>query len=338
MQPLPLNLDLDALRSYVLGLDCGSFALAAQRLCRSTSAVSAQLKKLEQQCGTELVMKRGRHLVPTASGERLLGYAKRLLELNDEAVLALKGELLQGEIRLGVQEDFGESLLPAVLGPLCRQHPTLRMTTRIDRNAQLMKGIREGTLDMALAWQHPEERIDAHLIDLVSLQWIAHSNWDPAPLLARGEPLPLVLFDAPCLMRSRALKALDDAGIPWRIAFTSQSLGGIWAGSGRPCRQGSGSQCALPSICRPLSPRWPMCCRRRARWGSYCWEQAMDPVRPNASCKACSPRRCSGPMPRTRAEDTVSFSWHLRKPSPSPSSSGKQKTATSDCRSAFFFE
>ncbi|ARW83801.1 LysR substrate-binding domain-containing protein [Aeromonas salmonicida] len=229
MQPLPLNLDLDALRSYVLGLDCGSFALAAQRLCRSTSAVSAQLKKLEQQCGTALVMKRGRHLVPTASGERLLGYAKRLLELNDEAVLALKGELLQGEIRLGVQEDFGESLLPAVLGPLCRQHPALRMTTRIDRNAQLMKGIREGTLDMALAWQHPEERMDAHLIDLVSLQWIAHPNWEPAPLLARGEPLPLVLFDAPCLMRSRAIKALEDAGIPWRIAFTSQSLGGIWA-------------------------------------------------------------------------------------------------------------
>ncbi|WP_413162712.1 LysR substrate-binding domain-containing protein [Aeromonas salmonicida] len=257
MQPLPLNLDLDALRSYVLGLDCGSFALAAQRLCRSTSAVSAQLKKLEQQCGTELVMKRGRHLVPTASGERLLGYAKRLLELNDEAVLALKGELLQGEIRLGVQEDFGESLLPAVLGPLCRQHPALRMTTRIDRNAQLMKGIREGTLDMALAWQHPEERMDAHLIDLVTLQWIAHPNWDPAPLLARGEPLPLVLFDAPCLMRSRALKALDDAGIPWRIAFTSQSLGGIWAalqaGLGITVRSAIG----MPASLSPLADVLP---------------------------------------------------------------------------------
>ena len=257
MQPLPLNLDLDALRSYVLGLDCGSFALAAQRLCRSTSAVSAQLKKLEQQCGTELVMKRGRHLVPTASGERLLGYAKRLLELNDEAVLALKGELLQGEIRLGVQEDFGESLLPAVLGPLCRQHPALHMTTRIDRNAQLMKGIREGTLDMALAWQHPEEKMDAHLIDIVSLQWIAHPNWDPAPLLARGEPLPLVLFDAPCLMRSRALKALDDAGIPWRIAFTSQSLGGIWAalqaGLGITVRSAIG----MPASLSPLADVLP---------------------------------------------------------------------------------
>ncbi|WP_223953789.1 LysR family transcriptional regulator, partial [Aeromonas caviae] len=174
MSPLPPSLDLDALRSYVLGLECGSFALAAQRLCRSTSAVSAQLKKLEQQCGTDLVMKQGRHLVPTASGERLLGYAKRLLALNDEAVLALKGELLQGEIRLGVQEDFGESLLPAVLGPLCRQHPALRMTTRIDRNGALVQGIREGTLDMALAWQPQGEREDLPLIEVVQLAWIAH--------------------------------------------------------------------------------------------------------------------------------------------------------------------
>lgn len=129
----------------MLGLECGSFALAAQRLCRSTSAVSP-VEETEQQCGTDLVMKQGRHLVPTASGERLLGYAKRLLELNDEAVLALKGELLQGEIRLGVQEDFGESCSPPCWA-LCRQHPALRMTTRIDRNGALVQGIREGTLD-----------------------------------------------------------------------------------------------------------------------------------------------------------------------------------------------
>jgi len=228
MTPIPLNLDLDALRSYVVGMECGSFALAAQRLCRSTSAVSAQLKKLEQQCGTALVARSGRHLVPTPQGELLLGYGKRLLDLNDEAMRALKGELLQGEIRLGVQEDFGESLLPAVLGPFCRLHPGLRMTTRIDRNGPLTKGIREGSLDMALTWQ-PQDEVDARLIDLVPLQWIAHTDWELAPLLARGEPLPLVVFDAPCLMRSRATRALDEAGIPWRIAFTSQSLAGIWA-------------------------------------------------------------------------------------------------------------
>ena len=86
MTPLPLNLDLDALRSYVVGMECGNFALAAQRLCRSTSAVSAQLKKLEQQCGTALVARSGRHLIPTTQGELLLGYGKRLLDLNDEAM------------------------------------------------------------------------------------------------------------------------------------------------------------------------------------------------------------------------------------------------------------
>ena len=67
------------------------------------------------------------------------------------------------------------------------------------------------------------------LIDIVQLQWMAHPDGEINPLLATREPLPLVLFDAPCLMRARAIRALDEAGIPWRIAFTSQSLGGIWA-------------------------------------------------------------------------------------------------------------
>ena len=252
MTPLPLNLDLDALRSYVVGMECGNFALAAQRLCRSTSAVSAQLKKLEQQCGTALVARSGRHLVPTPQGELLLGYGKRLLDLNDEAMRALKGELLQGEIRLGVQEDFGESLLPAVLGPFCRLHPGLRMTTRIDRNGPLTKGIREGSLDMALTWQPQDEGMDARLIDLVPLQWIAHPDWELTPLLARGEPLPLVVFDAPCLMRSRATRALDEAGKPLLVMRGPGSPGAspsparVWRGSGQPCRQGSGSLCAPP--------------------------------------------------------------------------------------------
>lgn len=80
------GLDLDALRSFVTGMECGSFALAAQRLARSTSAVSAQLKKLEGQCGAALVVKQGRHLALTAEGEKLMSYARRLLALNDETL------------------------------------------------------------------------------------------------------------------------------------------------------------------------------------------------------------------------------------------------------------
>ena len=117
------GLDLDALRSFVTGMECGSFAQAALRLSRSTSAVSSQLKKLESQCGAALVTKQGRHLVLTAEGEKLMSYARRLLALNDETLRALQGERLTGEIHLGMQEDFGESLMPGILGQFKRHHP-----------------------------------------------------------------------------------------------------------------------------------------------------------------------------------------------------------------------
>src|SRR5580698_490352 len=111
-----VTFDLDVMRSFVTGIELGSFAKAADRLARSTSAVSAQLKKLEDQAGTPLLRKSGRGMALTEAGETMLGYARRLLELNDEAASAVRGIQLEGRVRLGLQEDFGESVLPEVLG------------------------------------------------------------------------------------------------------------------------------------------------------------------------------------------------------------------------------
>lgn len=222
-----LALDLDALRSFVEGTDSASFAEAAERLCRSTSAISAQLKKLEQQCGSPLTVRQGRTLALTPAGEILLSYARRMLALNDEALRAIKGELLQGEVRLGMQEDFGESLMPGVLGRFSQQHPGLRITARVDRNQALLRGVALGELDLALVWQ--EER-GGEVVRSEPLRWVCRTREELEAFLLRGEPLPLVVFDAPCLLRSRAIAALDAAGIPWRIAFTSHSLSGLWAG------------------------------------------------------------------------------------------------------------
>lgn len=221
------TLDLDALRSFVEGIQSTSFAVAADRLCRSTSAVSAQLKKLEQQCGVALTVKQGRTLALTPEGEILLSYARRMLALNDEALRAIRGETLQGEVRLGMQEDFGESVMPQVLGDFHRQHPELRMIARVDRNPPLLRGVAANELDLALVWQEGRE---GDYVRSEPLAWICRSREDIEALLQRGEPLPLVMFDAPCLLRSRAIAALDAAGIPWRIAFTSHSLSGLWAG------------------------------------------------------------------------------------------------------------
>lgn len=229
MDKLPLTLDLDALRSFVTGIECGSFALAATRLCRSTSAVSAQLKKLEQQCDAELVVKQGRHLALTHNGEILMGYARRLLALNDEAQRALKGELLQGEIRIGMQEDFGESLMPGILGEFRRHHPGLRIIARVDRNQALLTALEDNALDMALLWQPENTPHEGKLLGQCQLEWIQHPDLDISTLLAQGEPLPLVMFEHPCMMRSRATASLDRAGIAWRVVFVSHSLSGIWA-------------------------------------------------------------------------------------------------------------
>ena len=111
----PLNLDMDALRSFVTGFELGNFARAAERLGRSQSAVSTQLRKLEMQAGQPLVQKAGRTLALTAAGEGLFGYAKQLLALNDEAVDRLRGADIEGWARLGLPQDFAESWLPGVL-------------------------------------------------------------------------------------------------------------------------------------------------------------------------------------------------------------------------------
>lgn len=224
-----INFDLDVMRSFVTGMELGSFARAADRLGRSTSAVSAQLKKLEEQAGTPIFRKAGRGLALTDSGELLLGYAKRLLELNDEAAIALKGSELTGAVRLGLQQDFGETVLPQVLARFARAHPKVRIEARIARNAELMAGVRGGELDLALAWDDGAPAPRGEKVAELPLCWVASAS-EPLPWRAgEDEPLPLAVLDAPCLLRSAAIAALDRTGIAWRLAFVSHSLAGQWA-------------------------------------------------------------------------------------------------------------
>lgn len=225
----PLTFDADALRAFVTGMELGSFALAAERLGRSTSAISAQLKKLEQQSGTALVQKAGRHLALTAEGEIMLSYARRMLSLNDEALAALQARGVSGEVRLGLQEDFGEVLLPAVLGQFSRACPEVEIAVTVTRNAPLREAMMRQELDLALSWEGRDAPVFDHLLGRLPLQWIAAAAFDVARYLDSNQPLPLLAFEAPCVMRTAATAALDKAGIPWRIAFTSRSLNGIWA-------------------------------------------------------------------------------------------------------------
>lgn len=174
-----------------------------------------------------LLRKAGRGLALTDAGETMLAYARRLLDLNDQASVAVRGTRLQGRVRLGLQEDFGEILLPRVLGQFARAHPQVRIEARVARNAELLERVAAGELDLALAWDHDAARPHGQRLAELPLCWIGPAATGPAR--DADGAWPLVAFEAPCLFRSRATDALDRAGIAWTSAFISPSLAGLWA-------------------------------------------------------------------------------------------------------------
>ncbi len=221
------NLDMDVLRTFVTGFELGSFARAAERLGRSQSAVSTQLRKLEEQVGQPLVQKSGRGLALTVAGESLLGYAKRLLDLNDEAVDSLRGAELEGWARIGLAQDFAESWLPAVLQRFSRAYPRVRIEVQVGLGAPLVEKVLKGELDVALVWGEGGAPHATRVAEL-PIAWIGRPDWPGVASLGK-EPLPVATFAPPCTFRTAAVTALDDGGLPWRLVFTSPSLAGLWA-------------------------------------------------------------------------------------------------------------
>jgi DNA-binding transcriptional LysR family regulator len=217
------NLDLDALRGLLAGVSLESFSKAADYLGRSNSALSAQMHKLEAQTGVPLLRKAGRRLEPTPAGEVLIGYARRLIELNDEALSAVRGGDLDGGVRLGVQEDF-ETLLPSMLAAFARAHPKVRIEVRVTRNRDLLDRIQAGSLDLALTWG-AEGATGGEILAVAPMCWIGQRS-APRPPAAQEA---LVMFEPPCLFRTAGVDALDAAGISWRPSFVSASLSGLWA-------------------------------------------------------------------------------------------------------------
>lgn len=219
------NLDIDVLRTFVTGVELGSFAQAAARLGRSPAAVSAQLRKLESQVDKVLFKKSGRKLALTDAGELLLGYARRMLELNDEAVARVRSSAIEGWVRVGLPHDFAENGLPAVLARFAKAHDKVRIEARAERNSELIKRVAAGQLDFALVWQ--DERVTRYLEKVAELPlvWVGQ----PGYVRSAKTVLPLAAFEAPCMFRAAATAALDKIGQPWHLSFTTPSLAGLWA-------------------------------------------------------------------------------------------------------------
>lgn len=217
------NLDLDTLRTLVVANDLGGYAQAADRLGRTPSAISLQMKRLQDDLGAQLFRKKGRTLVLTEAGETAIRYARRILALNDELLDTLQGTTLSGLIRLGCSQDFS-SILPTVLSQFAALYPRMQIELRIEGNAVLLEAIEKDQLDLALAIGH-ENRPTAQTIGTLDLVWIATRNFTAPP----DQPLPLAVLGPQCPFRKGAIQQLDHIAAPYRIAATSPSLNGLWA-------------------------------------------------------------------------------------------------------------
>jgi DNA-binding transcriptional LysR family regulator len=218
-------IDLDLLRSFVSVVDAGGFTRAGERVHRTQSTVSQQIKRLEGSFGRPLLHRNGKRVAPTEEGERLLSYARRILALADEAHQVVAQPAGEGIVRLGLPEDFAATRLAQVLARFAHSHQGARLDVRCDLSVHLRRDLDRGELDLILFKRDAGER-DGIASWPERLRWVASRR---RQLDVRNDPVPLVVFPQGCLYRNRAIHALEAAGRTWYVAYTSPNFSGIQA-------------------------------------------------------------------------------------------------------------
>lgn len=219
------NLDIDLLRAFLTIAETGSFTRAGDRLGRTQSTISLQLKRLEDHLNRVLLERNARGVRLTADGHKLLGTARRLVHLNDKAVAELLEPDIRGAVRLGVPEDFATVHLPEILSLFTEAHPLVELEVTCDLTLNLLERFHAGAFDLVLVKREPAAALEGMRVWREPLVWVARDQSAADSV----ETVPLVVSPAPCVYRKRATDALDAMGRPWRIAYTSTSLAGSQA-------------------------------------------------------------------------------------------------------------
>ncbi|EOE4557871.1 MULTISPECIES: transcriptional regulator LrhA [Enterobacter] len=219
-----MNLDLDLLRTFVAVADLNTFAAAAAAVCRTQSAVSQQMQRLEQLVGKELFARHGRNKLLTEHGIQLLGYARKILRFNDEACMSLMFSNLQGVLTLGASDESADTILPFLLNRISSVYPKLALDVSVKRNAFMVEMLKENEVDLVVTTHRPGQ-FESLTLRTSPTHWYCAAEY----VLQKGEPIPLVLLDDPSPFRDMVLAALNEAGIPWRLAYVASTLPAVRA-------------------------------------------------------------------------------------------------------------
>jgi len=220
---LPL-LELDLLKTLVVIAETGNFSSAAGKLFRTPSAVSMQVKRIEQMLGRPVFRRDSRSVTPTADGEVLLAHGRRLLALNNEMVSRFVMPEVAGTVQLGATEDIAERILPGLLQRFAQTHCCVTVDVVVNSTASLRESVRNGSMDLALTTFDPKRKRteDIEPVFQERLAWAGLHNG----VAYEKRPLPLSVWEEGCSWRRSALASLEAADIDHRIAFMSAHLSG----------------------------------------------------------------------------------------------------------------
>jgi DNA-binding transcriptional LysR family regulator len=221
---LSLSLEIDLLRSFAVIAEVRTLSRAASRVGRTQSALSQQMKRLEEIVDQPLFQRTGRGVVLTNPGERLLIHAQRILRMHDEAMADLCGKGLSGSIRFGCPDDYAAVFLPSLLRQFSSQHPHAIVEVVCGPTPRLIEQLEKRAVDLAMI-SLPDDGDSDDVIRREQLVWIGYPGLDSAHF----DPLPLALSDPDTLDHIAACEALQRAGRAYRVAYASSSLAGLTA-------------------------------------------------------------------------------------------------------------
>lgn len=237
---------MDWLKCFAAVVDAGSLSSAALDVHRSQSAVSMQLKKLEEALGRQLLVRGPRQVQLTADGQTLLGYARRMLALHAETQAIFHADELTGRIRLGVAEDYAAKYLTPVLKRFAPRHAGVEIELDCEQSTALIPRIASGDLDLALVSRDHSQR--GTLLFREPLVWVGSPQFE----LWRREPLPIAVYETASLARRSAVNALASQGREYKVVYNSSSLMGQIAAVESGLAVAAITRCSVPASLQVL--------------------------------------------------------------------------------------
>ena len=211
-------LDLDQLQTFITIADTGSFTRAAEEVHRTQSAVSMQMRRLEEIVGKPLFEKEGRSNKLSEDGEKLLAYARRMMRLNRETLAAFDDASLEGHIRIGTPDDYADRFLPEIMARFSRSNPRVELSVICEPTPSLREHIKRGHLDIAIV-THNDETAPSEVVRREPLLWVTSANH----VVHEQTPLPVAFGRPSCVWRRAGTDVLDRMGREYRVLFTSFS-------------------------------------------------------------------------------------------------------------------